>query len=370
MYSGDFIKMNNIVFRVDSSYQIGIGHVMRCITLAKAIKKKIEAKVYFFSRGTKGNINSIISSAGFDVIEMEPAQIISDGRLKHSEWLGKTPEADAEEFLILLERLAIPQLDLLIIDHYGIDYLWQDVICNKVTKTLVIDDLGDRIHQCEFLIDQTYNCKEEKYRSLVPQKCQLFLGTEYALLRDEFQSDYQEIVEKRSTSVKKNVLVMFGGADPTNHTQLSLEKINLREDISNINVILGSSAKHLNSVYEFCEKKDNINLHVSPSNIAQLMREADIAVGAAGTTSWERCASGLPSVVVIQADNQRQIAKELEAQGVITCLEGKDIDRSLNQHLDKWLSPNGLNNTIRNKCLQICDAMGSERVVKEVFDNV
>ncbi|MDW2402506.1 UDP-2,4-diacetamido-2,4,6-trideoxy-beta-L-altropyranose hydrolase [Vibrio sp. 1262-1] len=358
--------MQHIVFRVDSSYEIGTGHVMRCLTLAKEIRKQVEAEIYFFSRNSQGNINSLIESEGFHLVEMEAPGEVKNGELKHCAWLGKTPEADAEEFLNLVDNLELPKVDCLVIDHYGIDKKWQSLVSNVAYKTLVIDDLGDRFHQCDFLLDQTFNSKDEKYNKLVPLGCKLLLGTKYALLREEFR---ETVITGAMVDQKRQnkVLVMFGGTDPTNLTLKSLHILVKRKDVTEINVILGPSAMHAVEVKQFCEGRANITLHISPSNIAELMSASDLAVGAAGTTSWERCASGLPAVVVIQADNQRQIAKELEAEGVITYLEEDEIELNLNTHIDQWLSADNLKDKLKDKCIEICDAMGSNRVICELF---
>lgn len=358
--------MQHIVFRVDSSYEIGTGHVMRCLTLAKEIVKQVDAEIYFFSRSSQGNINSLIQTEGFHLVEMEAVKEVKNGKLKHSAWLGKTPEADSEEFLQLFNSLKLPKINCLVIDHYGIDENWQSLVSNIVNKTLVIDDLGDRFHECNFLLDQTFNCKEEKYKKLVPSDCKLLLGTKYALLREEFRETgmRDSVVDEK---LGNKVLVMFGGTDPTNLTLKSLDILVKRKDVAEINVILGPSAMHQSDVQQFCESRSNITLHISPSNIAKLMSASDLAVGAAGTTSWERCASGLPAVVVIQADNQRQIAKELEAEGVITCLEETELEQNLNTHIDKWLSDENLKDKLKNKCVEICDAMGANRVVNELL---
>lgn len=358
--------MLHIAFRVDSSYEIGIGHVMRCLTLAKEIDKQLHAEIYFFSRANPGNINDKIVSAGFHIVQMEVSADRIEGKLKHSAWLGKTPTADAEEFLSYIKRLKLPKLDCLVIDHYGIDSEWEKLVKDFSKKVFVIDDLGDRSHDCDHLLDQTFHCPNEKYSTRVPSYCELMLGTEYALLRDEFRIKFPE-KEQAYGSVGFNLLVMFGGTDMTNLTLKSLTILSKREDINDINVILGPSAMHLTEVQQFCETHRNVYLHISPSNIAEMMSRADLAIGAAGTTSWERCALRLPSIVVIQADNQREIAKELENEKVITCLEEQNLNSNLNDHLTYWLKDKKTRKIASNKCASICDAMGANRVVNKLF---
>jgi UDP-2,4-diacetamido-2,4,6-trideoxy-beta-L-altropyranose hydrolase len=160
---------------------------------------------------------------------------------------------------------------------------------------------------------------------------------------------------------------MFGGTDPENLTLTTLKLLQDRSDIDKINVIVSSSAKHVNEVSGFCEINNNVNLYISPSNIAELMLNSTLSIGAAGTTSWERCAMGLPAVVVIQADNQRQIAKELEKVGVVSVLEVNEMLASLNDEIEKWLVNDGDRLEVVKLCLNICDGNGVSRLVDKVF---
>lgn len=355
---------------MDSSYEIGSGHVMRCLTLAKAINERIDANIYFFARNAQGNINDIIKSSGFNLIEMQAPNKVSDSYLFHASWLGAKQKDDADEFLALSGKTGVGVFDLVIIDHYAINYKWQNQVRSISKKIMVIDDLGDRDHICDYLLDQTFRCMTQKYESHVPKDCELMLGTNYALMRKEFHLNRHDIKAYRKERDENIVLVMFGGTDPDNLTLKTLELVCNRSDISRVNIIIGEGALHLNSVKEFCEKKSECFIHISPNNIAEIMLDSTLAIGAAGTTSWERCALGLPAVVVIQADNQRQIARELEMAGAINCLEPKELESSLNARIDYWFYTGVLQEDITRKCLNICDAQGSQRVIEKVFGNV
>ncbi|WP_019613210.1 UDP-2,4-diacetamido-2,4,6-trideoxy-beta-L-altropyranose hydrolase [Psychromonas ossibalaenae] len=357
--------MLNIAFRADSSYEIGTGHIMRCLTLALAVQKKHKANIYFFTRKNSGSINSLITDAGFYLVEMKASEKINNPALSHSAWLGAAQEEDAEEFIKLCNKR---RFDLLIIDHYAIDRKWHQLV-NKQTKEIaVIDDLGDRYLQCDYLLDQTFNCPDHKYNKLVSRNCVQMLGTKFALLRDEFQHQPQ----KQPANTASKLLVMFGGTDPDNLTLQALTQLNQRTDIDKITIIMGRAALHIDSVVQFIEKQNNIitfDLQISPENIAVLMSEADLAVGAAGTTSWERCAAGLPTVVIIQAENQRQIASELNNLQIITYLEAKQIKTLLNKQVTEWISnPAKLQASINNG-QKICDGYGASRVINRIFNH-
>lgn len=347
---------------------MGTGHIMRCLTLAYALKKICKVHIYFFTRKAPGNINYLIKKAGFNLIEMQIPRKVSNVPLAHSSWLGATENEDAQEFLQLGKAVGVDCFDCIITDHYAIDQIWQKQVKNHTKKILVIDDLGDRIHQCDCLLDQTYNCSADKYEHQVSDHCHLMLGTKFALLRDEFTEIY-----KQKSNKERNILVMFGATDANNLTLKTLQLLSQRTDINEINIIVGSSALHIKSVQAFIDEQSlknfqNINLHINPNNIAQLMQNAYLAIGAAGTTSWERCASGLPAVVVIQAENQRQIAHQLQQAKVITYIEESEMTKLLNKRIDQWLN-NDLNYEFAvTQAMNICDGLGSKRVAKNILN--
>jgi len=352
--------MFNIAIRTDSSSLIGSGHVMRCLTLSKAIQKKNDVNIFFFTRPLEGNSNNEIISSGFKVLSM-PIQLGQEKKPHHSKWLGATEQQDAQEFLHLMEKNNLHEFDLIITDNYGIGKNWHRKIRQKTKKILVIDDLAEHPHLCDYLLDQTYNCTLQKYAKLVPSECLLLLGTPFALLRDEF------LHINKPKCRKNSLLLMFGGGDSNNLTVRALKQVIKRLDITEINVVLSSAALHLQAVKEYIRTQRfntvKVKLHISPNNIAQLMQTSLLAIGAAGTTSWERCASGLPSVVIIQAENQRKIAEELSNAEVISYLEESEIELNLNKQISQWLDNKERYDIAVQKGLEICDAKGSYRVV-------
>ena len=170
-----------IAIRVDSSLQIGSGHVMRCLTLADILKN--DAGILFLCRPHEGNLISLIRAKGFLVRVLENPTGISDPNLMHSEWLGATQKQDIDQCLNLLKE---EYFDWMIVDHYALDIVWQSAMKKCYKKLLVIDDLGDRRHSCDVLLDQNYGSDHRKYYNLVPKKCLLLLGPEFALLREQF----------------------------------------------------------------------------------------------------------------------------------------------------------------------------------------
>ena len=359
-----------VAFRADASFEMGIGHVMRCLSLARGLEKK-GAICHFICKEHLNNLIDEIRLQGFLIHALpiqEPSEDIDDNqRLTHAHWLGSSWEFDA---LRTQEYLALLKPDLLIVDHYSLDYRWENRLSTHCNDIMVIDDLADRQHDCRYLLDQTYNCSIDRYKELVPDRCELMLGTKYALLRSEFQINRENVEKVRDQQSTDKILIMFGGTDPDNLTMKVLRTIFRRDNLPEINVIVTSSVCYLKELELFCENNANIGLHISPSNIADLMLSSTIAIGAAGTTSWERCAVGLPAIVVIQADNQRKIAKELALVGVISPIEIDDIETSLNESVDAWLDEGLSKTSTLQKCLDICDGLGVERVAEKVFQYV
>ncbi|KYG33713.1 UDP-2,4-diacetamido-2,4,6-trideoxy-beta-L-altropyranose hydrolase [Alkalihalobacillus trypoxylicola] len=272
----------NIAFRVDASVHIGTGHVMRCITLAESLKSHA-SKIVFICKNLPGHLMEHIEKKEFLTISLtsEPFK----------------QEKDAEEVIEKVENI---NLDFIIIDHYEIDQKWENLLRAFTKKIIVIDDLANRHHDCDILLDQNfYPSMKQKYKQLVPSDCQLLLGPKYLLLRREF---YNVLHRKRGEF--KNLLVFFGGSDPTNETSkalLALAELKLKN--VSINVVVGNANPNKDDIKGICEKI-GANYYCQIPYMAKLMEEADLSLGAGGSTMWERSFVGLPSLVTMVAENQ------------------------------------------------------------------
>lgn len=305
----------NILIRADGSTEIGSGHIMRCITLATMLRE-IGAEIYFVCRELEGNLCNLIEEKGFQCFRILNS-IQSLGQIK-----------DALETLRLLETQEL-KIDLVIVDHYQLDEQWEQVIRNSIRKIMVIDDLANRRHDCDLLLDQNYyNNFEKRYDNLVPKSCRKLLGLTYLLLRKEF---YQEsaTIDKNNPFIK-DILVFYGGSDPTNETIKVLDALN-NIDCSErtIHVVVGLSNPNLKLIEKQCRKR-NYKFYVQIDFIAKLMREADLAFGAGGVTMWERCFLGLPSIVTVVAENQKESTRAAAELGVVWSLgwhEGVEVSQ-------------------------------------------
>lgn len=331
-----------IVFRVDSSTQIGSGHLMRCLTLAERKRKQYQADVIFIMRDLEGNLIDLVEKKCFKSIILPKSNV--DYNLDgYEEWLTVPQSVDAEEVKKSLQDIG--QVDLLIVDSYAIDINWETIVRPFVKQIMVIDDLADRKHDCDVLLDQNfYLNKESRYNSLVPNHCKLCLGPEYALLREEFY-EVKKNLRKRDGNIK-NILVFFGGSDITNETMKALKAIIMldRKDIT-VNVIVGQSNQNKDMIASFCDNYDYMNYYCQVDNIAEFMNKADLSIGAGGTTIWERCFMELPSIVVSIADNQHAGCEFIAGNTGIIYYIGKndfvsttDIKNAISNIDNSWYS--------------------------------
>ena len=302
----------NIAFRVDASSQIGTGHFMRCLTLADALNQR-GAQIRFISRHLLEHLQGLLLNKGYEFMMLESQANANVDDLAHSHWLGTTQQYDAEEALQLLsDRI----WDWLVVDHYALDFRWESLLRKSAKRLMVIDDLADRMHDCDILLDQNYYAdKETRYRGKVPVNCQLFLGPRYALLREEFNQWHLRV--KPRTGPVSRILVFFGGLDADNFTGLTIEAlVGLGLCGIHVDVVIGAQHPYREQIESECSEH-NLYCYVQTDRMAELMAAADLAVGAGGSATWERCCLGLPSIILIVADNQSQAVFDLEQAGVV-----------------------------------------------------
>ena len=205
-------------------------------------------------------------------------------------------------------------------DSYALYIAWERRLRAVAARIFVIDDLANRVHDCDALLDQNfYRDAAHRYDGLVPATCEVRIGPRYALLREEF------FAARRSLRTRdghlRRVFVFYGGSDLTRETEkavralLAVPELRLAAD-----VVVGSSNAHLAEIKALCAGHENLHLHVQAQNMAALMATADLALGAGGTTTWERCFLGLPALVTVIAENQRSIAKDTAAAGLVRYL--------------------------------------------------
>lgn len=319
--------MTSILFRCDASLSIGSGHVMRCRTLARELQRR-GASITFLCRRQPGDLIGLLEQ-DFSVLSLpeQPlaAYIGLEGRDLYGAWLGCSQDHDADQCLQALTEAGITSTSWLVIDHYGLDATWEEKLLTRLSvdhrpSLLVIDDLADRPHRADLLLDQNFfgDVTEHRYQSLVPAHCRQLLGPHYALLGPEY-ARLHPLLPPRSEL--RRVLVFFGGVDQANLTSRTLEALldPALADLA-VDVVLGGQSPHRHAVAELVAHRPHTTLHGLLPSLAGLIARADLAIGASGATTWERACLGLPSLVVPIAANQVQFAQALVQAGYLDWL--------------------------------------------------
>ncbi|RYD06308.1 hypothetical protein N752_05290 [Desulforamulus aquiferis] len=325
--------------------------------------------VRFICRELPGNLNNFIENKGFKVYRLpynkEQGSNVTNVN-NHSHWLGTTWQNDVFETVNILsnEKLVV---NWFIIDHYSLDQNWEKELRPYVKKIMVIDDLADRPHDCDLLLDQNLCKNANKYRQLVSENCITLIGPRYALLRPEFITARQNL-RNRDDNIKR-VLVFLGGSDPTNETKKVLDAIiQLNQSNIQFDIVVGQSNPHKYQIRDLCMLEPNITLHTHVNNMAELMVNADLAIGAGGSTTWERSCLGLPSIVLSIAQNQEQLTTSVADYGALTYLGRAEevnteiIVRAVKEHIQGSKSLTEMS----EKGKQLVDGFGVERVVNAI----
>lgn len=308
----------NVVFRTDSSISIGSGHLMRCLTLACQLRKQHNAEICFICRDLDGNLSRLVEDAGFKLLLL-PRGEKNTSLSGYEAWLTVPEIVDAKETYTVIERLE-KKVDRLVVDSYAIDEVWEKLMRPMTKEIFVIDDLANRPHDCDILLDQNeYLDKETRYKGLVPDECKLLLGYKHVLLREEFY-EAKKTLRKRDGRVK-NILVFYGGSDPSNETMKALNALSgINLSGITVSVIVGGANTHKDEVADFCKKYEGFHYFCQVNNMAEMMAQADLALGAGGSATWERLFLELPSIVTTIAENQERLAQDCYMQGFIDYL--------------------------------------------------
>ncbi len=349
-----------VAFRVDASAQIGTGHFMRCLTLADALKRR-GGRVRFVCRHLPESLRTLLKPSNHELALLNgsvEAEALDE--LAHAHFLGNSQRSDAAATLRALSDSA---WDWMIVDHYGLDARWESTLREAARRVMVIDDIADRVHDCDVLLDQNlYPDMDARYVGKVPDGCQVLLGPHYALLRDEFPQ-LRERSKPRSGSVRR-ILVFLGGVDPENLTARAIEAVN-DLGLTNllVDVVIGADHPHRLAIEAAC-KTYRYSCHVQTTRMAELMSLADVAVGAGGSASWERCCLGLATASVAFADNQVEIAAALDHVGACVFVGNQHAatQQKIAAELGTLIADQARVHAISRKAFSLVDGRGSERV--------
>lgn len=351
---------SNIAFRTDATSKIGTGHFMRCLTLAEALKKQ-GAYIRFVCRGLPAHLSSMLAVKGMQLAQLDDEMTeTADSDLAHAQWLGTSQVQDAKATATALSDQV---WDWIIVDHYALDARWERMLRGVCKKIMVIDDIADREHDCDVLLDQNYYVDmQERYVGKVPEHCRMLLGPRYALLRQEFQ-DLRENIKPRTGGVKR-ILVFFGGVDADNYTGLAIQALAaIASQGVHVDVVIGAQHPSREQIEQACKNLGYI-CHVQTTRMAQLMAEADMAIGAGGTAIWERCCVGLPALSLSVAENQRRQVLDAAEAGFLyaPAIMGDNLENLVERHIQVLLENPTLLKLISTLAMKAVDGKGTIRI--------
>ncbi len=358
-----------VAFRADANPQIGTGHVMRCLALAEALTARGARCVFLCRAAGLGALAERIAAGGHTLIELPegtpPAQ---PDTFAHSAWL---PHGWREDARLCRECLAtFAPVDWLVVDHYALAADWQTALRATARQILVIDDLADRPHDADLLLDQNLQTEPEKrYIGLLPAYCQTLFGPRHALLRREFAAAREAALNRRAEDSAQRLLVMFGGADRENLTTRTLVVLAEMGFAGAVDVVVGPLHGEAENLERYCAAHPGLCLHRSPPDIAALLAAADLAVGSPGVSTWERCSVGLPSITLAVAANQLELAETVAEQQGHLHLGRHDAvsDTELAAAIRLLWSLAEWRDRIARHAGLICDGRGAERLAKRMF---
>lgn len=308
----------HVAIRADASHLLGSGHVMRCVALADLLAKR-GAVISFVCRELDGHYCDWLEMKGFAVHRLTTSVKLDGSKTTElvSKILGAPMEVEIEQSTRALR--AIGKIDWLIVDHYALDAQWEAAMRPCARRILAIDDLADRNHDVDVLLDQNLQSDMMRYASRVSESCVRLLGPSFALLRSDFRSK-RSSMRRRDGRVRR-AIIFVGGSDPHNYTAKILDawkRASTSELI--LDVAVGGATPNRSDLERRCAAIPNAQLHIQTSEMAELMAQADMMIGGAGSTTWERCCLGLPSILVSIAANQREIGRMVAERGAATYL--------------------------------------------------
>lgn len=359
------------VIRVDASSKIGSGHVVRCLTLAEGLRQH-GIEVLFVCRPHEGHLCDMIEERGFSLSRLSAPRTNKylEDAPGHAAWLGSSWQEDAEETLEAINIFA-ENPAWLVVDHYALDQGWELFMRPKVGRILVIDDLADRLHDCDVLVDQCLvDAMGSRYAGKVPLNCRTLLGPMYALLQPIY-AELHDRIPPREGPIQR-ILIYFGGTDADNLTGRVLGAfLSLNRSDINVDVVLSRFSPHAGAINRQVDGHDNVFLHHGMASLAPLIAKADLSIGACGTTTWERLCLGLPSLVITMANNQRGIAEELNRQSLIEWLgHGKAVSESMIGQAISTHIQRGQDGDWSRRCQAVLDGGGLMRVCAAMLVNV
>jgi UDP-2,4-diacetamido-2,4,6-trideoxy-beta-L-altropyranose hydrolase len=336
-----------VAFRLDASAAIGGGHAMRCLSLARALA----------DRGAE---------CLFLVNSEAPATVPALQAIAHR-IVGSGPEETVAAI-----RAAWPAgADVAVCDLYRWTAPEERAVTAAARRILVIDDLGTAPHQADWLLNQNFGIEAAAYDALLPAGCRRLIGLDYALLRPDFAALRPAAVARRQAAgLPRRLLVSLGLTDVGGVTGRVCGALAVLPDFTQADVVFGPTAPSLAQVQAIAAADRRFRCHVGLEDMARAMLEADAAIGAMGSSSWERCCLGLPTLAFTLADNQVPTARALDAAGIVA-LAGDAAalsDAEIRTAIAAFLGGARRLHRMSQASSILCDGLGAQRVAAALMD--
>lgn len=347
-----------LLIRADASPAIGSGHIARCLTLARKLREQ-GATVAFACRTLPGHALERLVEQGFQAFAL-PAHYPGE------------PQGDIEALLPWQADIAAlqarlqdqPRFDWVLVDHYGLDAQWQQAARQWAPRIAAIDDLANRRHAVDLLLDQNFSGTPQAYAGLLGSACRTLFGPHFALLREEF--DCPPIVIRQRA---RRVLVNFGGFDAASQTHKAMQALSGLADLE-VDFVAGADNPAWTQMQRLAAGREGWRLHAYTRDFFRLMAEADLFIGAGGGTSWERAALGLPTLCISVAGNQEANARQLAEAGMHLYLGGSEqvSVEQIRQAVVALVDDYPLRQALAQRSRQLVDGQGAARVAAALLE--
>lgn len=357
--------MKRVAMRVDAGRHIGAGHVMRCLTLADALTEH-DMEITFICRPFPEDLTGLIETRGHRCVRLTPSAgpIEFADSSAHAAWLGVPWERDRDESAAVLAALG--PVDLMIVDHYGLDDRWERALAPYAARIVVVDDLADRAHACAILVDHTVGRRPSAYLRLVQPGTMVLAGPRYAPLAPGFAAARRNHV--RPITLPCHLLISFGAVDLAGCSIIALAAaMRLPESLARrISVLVTDLSPHRDALRALAGLDDRVSLAVNVRDMPGFLSDVDVALGAGGISSIERCALGIPQLIVEVAANQRENARGLAAAGAARFLNpggGKVEAAAMATAIATFLEDEGSLGVMAERARSLVDGEGTEVIV-------
>jgi UDP-2,4-diacetamido-2,4,6-trideoxy-beta-L-altropyranose hydrolase len=334
-----------VLFAPAAAPEIGGGHVLRGLALAEALRARGAESVFAVPPWGERLVRRFGGAAGPALHPMARS-------------------GDTAEIVAALETV---RPDALVLDDYGLDAGRSAGLARPGMVTLVVDDLADRAHRCDLLVDPGFGREASDYAGLTSSGCEVLVGPRYALLRSAFAAG----CPAREEGAVRRVFVSFGLSDVGSIAARAVQALRPLAPAARFDVALASDAASLPRLQAMAREDPGLHLHADALDVAALMRAADVAVGAAGASTWERCALALPSLAVAVADNQRAMIGRLAGAGAVLAVDAStpDFPAALARTFDALQAPE-LRRRLAAASHALCDGRGAGRVAEALLARV